>query len=90
MPFHNGSGTGTTNRDWWPNQLNLNLLHQHSSLSDPMGRNFSYAEFKVSTTGRKIFRVDDRLAGLVARRLRPLRPLFIRMAWHCAGTARRR
>src|SRR6202011_3237298 len=47
-PFHHGSSASTTNRDWWPNQLNLNLLHQHSSLSDPMGEKFDYArEFKT-------------------------------------------
>ena len=43
-PFHHSSTANPTNRDWWPNQLNLNLLHQHSSLSDPMGENFNYAE----------------------------------------------
>ena len=39
-PFHHSSSASATNRDWWPNQLNLNLLHQHSSLSDPMGEGF--------------------------------------------------
>ncbi len=49
-PFHNGSmkssvgGGGTKNRDWWPNQLKLNILRQHSSLSDPMGKDFDYAQ----------------------------------------------
>jgi catalase-peroxidase len=43
-PFHHAAGGGTTNRDWWPNQLNLKILHQHSSLSDPMGTDFNYAE----------------------------------------------
>ena len=48
-PFHNGetrlsAGSGTKNRDWWPNKLNLNILRQHSSLSDPMGEDFNYAE----------------------------------------------
>jgi len=38
------AGGGTSNRDWWPNQLNLSILHQHSSKSDPMGENFNYAE----------------------------------------------
>ena len=38
------AGTGRSNRDWWPNQLNLKILHQHSSLSDPMGEDFNYAE----------------------------------------------
>ena len=40
----NASGAGTTNRDWWPNQLNLGILHQHSELSNPMGASFRYAE----------------------------------------------
>ena len=45
------SGGGTSNRDWWPNQLNLKILHQHSPLSDPMGESFNYAEeFKASTS----------------------------------------
>jgi catalase-peroxidase len=49
-PFHNGSmkhnvgGGGTRNHDWWPNQLKLNILRQHSALSDPMGEDFNYAE----------------------------------------------
>ena len=48
-PFdHRAAGGGTTNRDWWPNQLNLNVLHQHSALSDPMGEDFDYSkEFQV-------------------------------------------
>lgn len=46
-PFNHAAGGGTTNRDWWPKQLNLKILHQHSSLSDPMGESFDYAkEFK--------------------------------------------
>ena len=43
-PFNHAAGAGTSNRDWWPNQLNLKILHQHSPLSDPMGANFNYAE----------------------------------------------
>jgi catalase-peroxidase len=39
-----GAGGGTSNRDWWPNQLNLHILHQHSSKSNPMGEDFDYAE----------------------------------------------
>ena len=46
-PFHHAAGGGTSNRDWWPNQLKLELLHQHSSKSNPMGEDFNYAkEFK--------------------------------------------
>ena len=43
-PFHRTAATGTSNQDWWPNQLKLNILHQRSSLSDPMGAAFNYAE----------------------------------------------
>lgn len=43
-PFKHTAGSGTSNQDWWPNQLNLKILHQHSSLSDPMGDGFNYAE----------------------------------------------
>ena len=43
-PFTHSAGSGRSNRDWWPNQLNLEILHQHSSLSDPMGEDFNYAE----------------------------------------------
>jgi catalase-peroxidase len=50
-PFHQTAGGGTTNRDWWPNSLRLDLLHQHSSKSDPMGADFDYAEaFRASTS----------------------------------------
>ena len=41
---HQTAGGGTTNQDWWPNQLNLDILHQHSSKSNPMGEDFNYAE----------------------------------------------
>jgi catalase-peroxidase len=43
-PFNHTAGGGTSNRDWWPNQLSLKILHQHSSLSDPMDKDFNYAE----------------------------------------------
>src|SRR6187549_3706944 len=46
-PFNHAAGAGTSNRDWWPNQLRLDILHQHSAKSDPMGTDFDYrAEFK--------------------------------------------
>ncbi|MFO0951193.1 MAG: hypothetical protein U0835_08585 [Isosphaeraceae bacterium] len=52
-PFRHAAGGGTTNRDWWPNELKLELLHQHSSKSDPMGPDFDYAkEFGSFSTWR--------------------------------------
>ena len=83
------AGRGTSNRDWWPNQLRLDILRQHSSLSNPMGESFNYAdEFKsLDLQGReeRPSRADDRLAGLVAGGLRALRAFV-----HPHGMAQRR
>src|ERR1700680_4456158 len=91
-PFHHAAGGGTSNRDWWPNQLKLELLHQHSSKSNPMGEGFNYAkEFK----SLDLATVKNDLAALMTDSqdwwpagFGHYGGLFIRMAWHSAGTYR--
>jgi catalase-peroxidase len=91
-PFGHMAGGGVSNRDWWPNQLRIDLLHQHSSKSDPMGADFNYAKafksldyqalkqdlLKVMTDSKPWWPADFGHYG----------PLFVRMAWHSAGTYR--
>ncbi len=94
-PFHHTTstaGSGTSNQDWWPNQLNLRILHQHSSKSDPMGEEFDYAKEFESLDFAALKRD---LAALMTDSqdwwpadFGHYGPLFIRMAWHSAGTYR--
>jgi len=96
-PFSSGvlkqtAGGGTRNRDWWPNQLKLNILRQHSCLSDPMGESFSYAEeFKsldLNAVKQDIFDLMTDSQDWWPADYGHYGPLFIRMAWHSAGTYR--
>ncbi|MGD0093652.1 MAG: catalase/peroxidase HPI [Planctomycetota bacterium] len=86
------AGGGTTNRDWWPNQLKLDILHQHSAKSNPMGEDFNYPkEFK--SLDLKALKKDLRELMTKSQDWWPADfghygPLFIRMAWHSAGTYR--
>ncbi|WGK64226.1 catalase/peroxidase HPI [Croceiramulus getboli] len=90
--YHQAAGGGTSNRDWWPNQLNLNILRQHSELADPMDKDFDYAKafesldlkavkqdiYDIMTDSKDWWPADYGHYG----------PFFIRMAWHAAGTYR--
>ncbi len=96
-PFHGGAlkysaGGGTSNREWWPNQLKLNILRQHSSLSNPMGEGFNYAkEFKkldLKVVKKELFALMTNSQDWWPADYGHYGPLFIRMAWHSAGTYR--
>ncbi len=91
-PFNHTAGGGTSNKDWWPNQLKVELLHQHSSKSDPMGEKFDYAKEFMSLDFAAL---KKDLAALMtdSQEWWPADfgnygPLFIRMTWHSAGTYR--
>ncbi len=91
-PVAHGARQSHTNVDWWPNQVNLRVLHQHSPLSDPMGKEFNYAqEFKTLDLNAVIKDLNALMTD--SQEWWPADfghygPLFIRMAWHSAGTYR--
>ncbi|MDF3066120.1 MAG: Catalase [Polyangiaceae bacterium] len=91
-PFHHVGGGGTSNRDWWPNQLNLSILRQHTAKSDPMSVEFDYAKefasLDFAALKQDLHRLMTDSQDFWPADFGHYGPLFIRMAWHSAGTYR--
>ncbi|SEA83060.1 catalase-peroxidase [Thiothrix caldifontis] len=91
-PAASNAGRGTSNRDWWPNQLKLNILHQHTAKSNPLGADFNYAdEFKkldLAAIKQDLYALMTDSQDWWPADYGHYGPMFIRMAWHSAGTYR--
>ncbi len=91
-PFNHTAGVGRSNRDWWPNQLRLDLLHQHSSKSDPMDRDFDYArafkDLDYNALKKDLHRLMTDSQDWWPADFGHYGPQFVRMTWHAAGTYR--
>jgi len=91
-PFHHATGAVKSNREWWPNQLNLAILHQHSPQSNPLGADFNYAEafnrLDLATVKKDLVALMTDSQDWWPADYGHYGPFFIRMAWHSAGTYR--